>query len=132
MSRFQSHVETSPFSKDKKEDRQLLLDIVLHSADISNLTRPQELSLVWSNMLLDEYLRQGDEEKAAGLPVSPYMDRNDTDQVKMSINFITFIGLPLFNALAKAFPEIQCCIEKLHENKKWWEDRRAAAPVAPK
>jgi hypothetical protein len=107
VSRFKSHRETSgTFSKDRKEDRQLLLDIVLHAADISNLTRPQSVSRVWCDLLFDEYLKQGDEEKRCGLPVSPYMDRNDTDQVKMSVNFIDFIGLPLFNAIAAVFTEL--------------------------
>eukprot|EP00727_Mastigamoeba_balamuthi_P009964 m51a1_g5590 putative camp phosphodiesterase (857) ;mRNA; f:646363-649551 len=129
VSRFESRTEMGSFSSQRKEDRQLLLDICLHAADISNLIRPLDVSRVWSDMLFEEYLRQGDEEKRLGLPVSPYMDRNDTDQVKMSLNFVDFIGLPLFNSLARVFREMQICVDRLKSNRKFWEDRKPKPPA---
>eukprot|EP01105_Mastigella_eilhardi_P014244 TRINITY_DN3249_c0_g1_i2.p1 TRINITY_DN3249_c0_g1~~TRINITY_DN3249_c0_g1_i2.p1 ORF type:complete len:839 (-),score=229.53 TRINITY_DN3249_c0_g1_i2:1038-3554(-) len=92
VGRFKSYSETAKFHKERKDERQLLLEMIVHAADISNLTRPQPVSRVWSDLLFEEYLQQGDEEKRLGLPVSPYMDRDHTDQVKMSINFVDFIG----------------------------------------
>lgn len=77
-----------------------------------------------SDLLFDEYLRQGDEERRLGMPISPYMDRNDTDQVKMSLNFVDFIGIPLFSTLVAAFPELHVCLETLKDNRKWWDARR--------
>jgi cAMP-specific phosphodiesterase 4 len=35
----------------------------------------------WSDALLNEYFAQGDREKEEGLPISPNMDRDSTDQV---------------------------------------------------
>eukprot|EP01105_Mastigella_eilhardi_P014246 TRINITY_DN3249_c0_g1_i4.p2 TRINITY_DN3249_c0_g1~~TRINITY_DN3249_c0_g1_i4.p2 ORF type:complete len:176 (-),score=54.58 TRINITY_DN3249_c0_g1_i4:810-1337(-) len=125
VGRFKSYSETAKFHKERKDERQLLLEMIVHAADISNLTRPQPVSRVWSDLLFEEYLQQGDEEKRLGLPVSPYMDRDHTDQVKMSINFVDFIGLPLFTALAREFVELTQSVENLKGNRKWWETRRA-------
>lgn len=46
------------FSKSSKEDRQLLCNILLHTADISNLCRPYEISRRWSDNLFEEMLLQ--------------------------------------------------------------------------
>jgi len=132
---FTSHLSSGKptFSKESKEDRQLLLEYFLHSADISNLIRPLQISRIWSDLLFEEYLQQGDEEKKNGLPVSPYMDRNSTDQIRMSINFVDFIGLPLFGAISKAFPEIKFFMDRLKENRAFWAERKSlqSPSIAP-
>lgn len=43
--------------------------------DISNCCRPLNMYLKWSTVLVAEFFLQGDNEKARGDPVSPFMDR---------------------------------------------------------
>ena len=69
-------------------DRDVILKIVLHAADISNPCKPWDVSKVWSDRILEEFFAQGDREKAEGLPVSPNMDRDTTKQAQLSVNFI--------------------------------------------
>ena len=45
---------------------------------------------------------QGDEEAALGLPVSPYMDRNNPQLAKLQESFINHLVGPLCNAYAQA------------------------------
>lgn len=51
----------------------------------------------WSVRVLEEFFAQGDRERAAGLPVSPMMDRTSTSHALSQINFIEFIVAPLFS-----------------------------------
>lgn len=55
-----------PHGKDKLD----LLTLILHSADLSNGTRPLEYSKKWSMRVLDEFFLQGDKERELGLPIS--------------------------------------------------------------
>ncbi len=51
----------------------------------------------WAARVLEEFFAQGDRERAAGLPVSPMMDRAATSHALSQINFIEFIVAPLFS-----------------------------------
>lgn len=59
-------------------------------------------------------------EKERGLPVSPYMNRADTSQAKMSLNFIDYVVSPLFNNMVKAFDELTELSTNLQSNKDAW------------
>ncbi len=67
--------------------------------------------------MLEEFLHQGDLEKEKELLISPYMDRNNTDQPKMSLGFIDYMVLPMFTALRKVIPELNEAVEQLHKNR---------------
>lgn len=55
-----------PHGKDKVD----LLSLILHSADLSNPTRPLDYSKKWSMRVLDEFFLQGDKERELGLAIS--------------------------------------------------------------
>lgn len=57
-----------PKSKDKLD----LLSLILHSADLSNSTRPQEYSQKWTARVTEEFFNQGDKERELGLPISNF------------------------------------------------------------
>jgi hypothetical protein len=122
------HVETSTrfnalvdnFTRDNREHRQLLLEILMKCADISNATRPAHISNYWSQMVQEEFFMQGDKEKELGLPVSPFMDRENSNLPKMSINFIDFFVTPLYSNLAKLLPAIKICNDRLLETRTKW------------
>ena len=109
-----------PYSKDKKEDRQLLVNILLHSADLSNSVKPWKMARYWSDLVQTEFLSQGDKEKELGLPISMYMDRENYNQAKMSLNFFNFIVEPLFASIKELLPKVEICLGNLFYNKKMW------------
>jgi hypothetical protein len=117
MSKFTTHLNMQPFSNKNAESRQLLLNVILHIADISNVSRPWDIAKRWSDLVLEEFLHQGDLEKEKDLLISPYMDRNNTDQPKMSLGFIDYMVLPMFTALKKILPEINEAVETIHKNR---------------
>jgi hypothetical protein len=48
--------------------------------------------------LEEELFRQGDKEKAAGLSVSPLMDRSKAGVTKSQVGFFDIVAMPLFQA----------------------------------
>tara|TARA_R110002050_G_scaffold36650_1_gene91574 strand:+ start:403 stop:963 length:561 start_codon:yes stop_codon:yes gene_type:complete len=53
------------------ENRNLLMQIAIKSADISHTTKAQHLHLAWTERVSEEFFVQGDSEKQEGLAVSP-------------------------------------------------------------
>jgi len=91
----------------KREDHLNCLKMVLiKCCDISNEVRPMGVSEPWVDCLLEEYFMQSDREKAEGLPVTAFMDRDKVTKPKAQIGFIKFVLLPMFDAVAKLFPQI--------------------------
>ena len=76
-------------------NRLFLLELFLHSADISNPNKPWALCEKWSVLVAEEFARQGDREKAEGLEVSPMMDREKIVLCNMQLGFIEFVVTPL-------------------------------------
>jgi cAMP-specific phosphodiesterase 4 len=105
------------------DERQLMLNVLLHSADISNAVKPFPTYKMWATRVLEEFFNQGDREKTLGLPVSPMMDRETTIVSVSQINFIEFVVAPLYSAFSKMFPETQSMCVELVENRRIWQER---------
>jgi len=97
-----------------------VLNLVLHSADISNPCKPFNTSKRWSNLILEEFFMQGDVEKQHKLPVSPNCDRATTEQSQLTLNFIDFIVAPVFVGIRAMLPKVHYIIEILAHNRGQW------------
>jgi len=62
--------------KETKTDRHLMMRAFTHMADLSHCTRPWNIHKTLVTCLEEEFFSQGDQEKQAGLPISPMMDRS--------------------------------------------------------
>lgn len=82
------------------EAQQGILNMIIHSADISNPAKPDKISENWTKRVYDEFFVQGDKEKELGLPVSNFCDRNTTNINKAMIGFINYVVLPTFDLLS--------------------------------
>ncbi|KAF8938975.1 hypothetical protein BGZ58_011041 [Dissophora ornata] len=103
------------------ELRQSFLNCLLHGADISNPVKPWELCKRWSDLVMKEFYRQGDIEKAQNLPVSPNMDRDLHSQAQISLGFVDFVVQPYFESLAELLPESSPFLESLAYNHERWK-----------
>jgi len=100
--------------------RLLIGKILLHAADISNACRPWHLCKRWSDPVIQEFFSQGDSEKALGLTVSPNMDREQTDQLKIALGFGDFIVKNLYDVMASVWPHFQVYLDNLASNRTRW------------
>ena len=105
------------------KDRQLTLDIAIKCADINNASKSGELCTQWASLIMNEFFKQGDDERLRGLPVSMFMDRETTVVSKCQVGFIDYIVLPLFEAWDMymnedgRFP----ALENLKNNREYWK-----------
>ncbi|KAF9112832.1 hypothetical protein BGX27_002711 [Mortierella sp. AM989] len=102
------------------EQRQNLCNCLLHAADISNAVKPWTVCKRWSDLVVQEFFRQGDIEKAQGLPVSPNMDRDQHNQSQISLGFGDFVVQPYFEALIELLPEASPILTSLTSNRSQW------------
>lgn len=87
--------EIWPWSDESAHDRQQLIEMTLHLADISNCCRPWNVNWRIGALLEGEFFLQGDEEKRLKLPVMPLMNR-ETDSLAAGQSFwIPKIVVPL-------------------------------------
>lgn len=97
--------------------RGVVFNVVLHSCDISNPSKPWKIQQKWSDAVLAEFLHQGDMERAKGLTISPNCDRDTTDQALLSLNFIDFIVAPIFVSLRQLLPDVHTCCKIIKDNR---------------
>ena len=112
----------------KAECRELsssILIFLLHSADISNPTKPQTLSVRWADNALTEFFAQGDKEKELSLPVSPLCDKETTKTADSQIGFLQFVVRPMYLLLGDIIPRVkEEVLPIVDENLKYWQERK--------
>lgn len=69
------------------QDRMIVLQNMLHCADLSNTTKPLQLYQIWTTRLMDEFFIQGDLESSLGLEISPMCDRHKASIEKSQVIF---------------------------------------------
>lgn len=109
-------------------DKRKSMCLILHCADISNPAKPYHIHRQWTEMLLDEFFQQGDDEIKIGLPPSPMMDRNTTLIPESQIGFMNVIVQPAFTVLHDMYDLVTTQI--LLEFKRHGS-RRASAAALP-
>ncbi|OHT14625.1 3'5'-cyclic nucleotide phosphodiesterase family protein [Tritrichomonas foetus] len=107
----------------RENDRLLVMQLLIKSADISNVSRKFELANKWCSYLCEEYFIQGDLEKAYGMEISPMNDREKIEKEKLQIDFYRNVCLPLFEMDAKISPATEVQVEQIKSNMKIWEEK---------
>jgi hypothetical protein len=109
--------------------QQVVLNMCIHTADISNPAKPEKISKKWTEKVYDEFFKQGDLEKQLNLPVSLLCDRNTTNINKAMIGFINFVVMPTIDMLCEFIPEVGDYGRNIKNNLKmhqlgWEEDQK--------
>jgi hypothetical protein len=104
------------------EHRLLVMQMLLKVADISNVSRPFDVADKWCDVLCEEFFRQGDNEKEQGIGLtSPLNDRENANKPKSQIGFYNFICIPLYQAVARAFPPLEVNLRSVRTNLEVWK-----------
>lgn len=107
---------------EKFNNQQLVLNNILHTADISNPAKISKVYKKWVELVFVEFFDQGDNEKKEGLPVSLLCDRETTIIPKSQIGFIKFVVRPSFDTLMLIIPEIANYVDNINRNLKMYEE----------
>lgn len=107
------------------EARLLVLEAVLHGADISHPTYELNLHISWSSRVLEEFWAQGDlEKRVLGAASMPMFDRDKMDVPGAQVGFFKFIALGLWEPLVILLPEMKCRLEQMKRNLVYWNKRK--------
>jgi hypothetical protein len=88
LSKFKSKISSNSINMDNKNDKKMVLNMAIKCSDVNNLSKPLPISRIWTQLIMEEFFRQGDEERNRGLPISMFMDRASTDIPKCQLVFI--------------------------------------------
>ncbi|KAI9320316.1 hypothetical protein DFJ73DRAFT_635164 [Zopfochytrium polystomum] len=99
LTRFKAKLVTNVLQKlDTQENRLIVMEIAIKCSDLNNPSKAPGLAVKWVDSIMEEFYRQGDEEREAGLPISQFMDRNAPNIAKCQIGFIDILVAPMFEA----------------------------------
>ncbi|OQR81374.1 3'5'-cyclic nucleotide phosphodiesterase [Thraustotheca clavata] len=113
------------FQADNDSDKELLLNAIVHSADISNPTFTTVLHVKWTELLMVEFNEQYEEEVALGLAPSVFMSTktNSPEHARMSIAFIDSCVFPLWSIMSDFIEGLNVCIDNMHRNREYWAQK---------
>jgi hypothetical protein len=103
------------------QTQQEFLNTLLHSADISNPTKPLQIYTRWVDLIMDEFWLQGDQEKMMNLPISFLCDRTTTKVSASQIGFMDGIVFPLIQIIVSFFPGLSFLKENIETNKEHYK-----------
>ncbi|OBZ86906.1 3',5'-cyclic-nucleotide phosphodiesterase regA [Choanephora cucurbitarum] len=107
-------------------ERNLLCSALIKCADISNVARPFRWGTQWAELLIEEFVCQGDLEKELGMPVLPMNDRDKVILEDSQIGFIRFVALDLFQNVREILVDLSFAVDQIQANLKQWETRKHA------
>eukprot|EP00899_Mesostigma_viride_P018970 jgi/Mesvir1/27074/Mv20766-RA.1 len=113
--------QEAPWDVERDSDRIMLLQMLLKVADIGHSAKPLALHKEWSHRVIEEFYRQGDEERALSLKVSPFMDRHNNNIPRSQVCFFQFLAVPLFKAWVKCFPASGHLLQNMTQNVAFWK-----------
>mmetsp|Transcript_19709 Transcript_19709/g.32305 ORF Transcript_19709/g.32305 Transcript_19709/m.32305 type:complete len:610 (+) Transcript_19709:82-1911(+) len=116
---FKAKAATSGLDVNNRDQRTLMIQMALKVADVSNPAKPKEMSRRWTDLIMKEFYTQGDKERALGLPISPFCDRNTSTVAECQHGFIEYIVYPLFEAWSH-FAELPHLMTHLNANREYW------------
>jgi hypothetical protein len=104
------------------ETQQAVLNMIIHTADVSNPGKPLKTYLAWVDLIFEEFFNQGDVEKSENLPVSLLCDRETTNKNKAQIGFISYVVKPTFYVIMEIVPKAFMYMENIDKNLKYYQE----------
>ena len=106
------------------EGRGLCMDMMMHTCDVSNPSRPWPLAYQWADRVMNEFYLQGDRERELGLPISHLCDRYSVVISKSQVGFIDLFIEPTFSNLLIVLPKVQHNLDVLEGNRQKWLENK--------
>jgi hypothetical protein len=105
----------------KYENSQMVLSMCIHTADLSNPAKINEVFDKWTELVFNEFFAQGDIEKTKGFIPSMLCDRTTTKINKSQVGFINFVVIPQFEVMLNIMPEIYPYMEGIKNSLERYE-----------
>jgi len=115
---------------EQPEARHEILKMAIKCSDVGHSVKELQQHIRWSHRVQEEFYRQGDAEKASGLEVSPFCDRDTPNLPKSQVGFFEYIIQPMFRVWCEFFaPDLQEIEMNLEQNMQYWLRQNEPAAV---
>jgi hypothetical protein len=133
INKLKGKIAASSLRMEEAADRNLVLEMAIKCADLNNPTKPVEQCKTWAYKVMQEFFTQGDLERKMGIPVSKFMDREDTNIPRCQIGFIDILVTPLFDVWSHCIqtPFSRTCIENIGLNRAYWDALSLTPDLVP-
>ena len=110
------------FNSDDDGHKELLLNAIVHAADIANPTLHADIHYRWSLDLLREFNMQYEEELALGMAPTLYMNAQagSPEQGKVNLAFIDSCVFPLWSLMSTFLDGLDGCLHNIQSNRAIW------------
>lgn len=131
VSQLHEKLKSDVFNSDDETHKELLINAIVHSADISGPALTERVHLRWSLQLLQEFNMQYDEEVALGMTPTPYMNAKPCTPAfcKLNIAFIDSCVFPLWSIMNTFLDGLDGCITNIQTNRLMWTAREVENQV---
>jgi len=111
------------FNSKVETDRQAVVKVLIHSADLSGQVFPNTIARVWEERISKEFDEQAKKESSKGLPVLSHMQNLHDPIVRNQnqVSFIDFVLLPWWRSMCRLFPGLTPCYDNLLANRKFYD-----------
>ena len=118
---------TEDLKLDDYSDRMLVLQTLLHCADLSNPAKPLPLYVKWCGLIMEEFFQQGDKERKSNMEISPMCDRFNAAIERTQVGFIDFVVRPVWETWADLVnPDAQEILDTIESNKHYYQSKLGA------
>eukprot|EP00047_Mylnosiga_fluctuans_P009582 m.12131 g.12131 ORF g.12131 m.12131 type:complete len:1098 (-) comp2702_c0_seq1:101-3394(-) len=119
---YRNLLDSGTFNWGNAEHRGLLMGMLMTAADLAAIVKPFDTQKRTAEIVYKEFFEQGDQERQLGrTPASIFNRSKVTSLPKMQLGFIDFVCLPVYDALARQFPGLQCLTKSIRANRERWE-----------
>lgn len=122
-----------PFNIQVPSDRQVVVNLLIHSADLSAQCFPTTVARVWEERITREFEHQAAREKAQGIQVAEFMQNlsNPLLRRQNQVNFIDVVLVPWWRACTRIFPGFRACYKNLLVNRAYYNNSDEEHSTAP-
>lgn len=130
LQKFKTSLETKGKDSSKWDDTPLVLETLVHAADISGVSKPRPIALQWTDRVLEEFFAQGDQERNMKRDISPLCDRHTVSKANAQVGFIGFIVKPTFEAFGRIanVPIVQEALQNINSYHDYWQKHLESEP----
>ena len=111
--------DLAEYRTEKEEDRQLVINLVVHSSDLSAQVMDFAIASLWEARVTAEFMAQNDMEQSLGVPVTPLMIglHDHQKRYEKHLSFLHYVMQPLWDVVSDVLPPMQQCVDSLNRNK---------------
>ncbi|OWZ19270.1 3'5'-cyclic nucleotide phosphodiesterase [Phytophthora megakarya] len=115
------------------EGRQLMLNMIIHGADLGSVGRPLRVALKWVERVCTEFTQQAERSAELGINVPPHLLnlQDEATRCRLQMNFIDYLVAPLWVTISGLVPAAKTTLDNLRTNRLYFSEQAALLAAKP-